>query len=82
MSPLLVMTDQLTRHAAEIALRLAALPAGGFREDMQALDNVEQLALEILKEVSAARRANGRSPGEISGAWPAMQAEMATTRRR
>jgi hypothetical protein len=76
------MTDQLARHAAEIALRLAALPAEGFSGDMQALDNVEQLAIEILQEVSAARKAKGRLPGETRGAWPAMQVEIASSRRR
>jgi hypothetical protein len=67
------MMDQLARHAAEIALRLAALPAEGSRDNIQALDNLEQLAVQILKEVSAARVGKSRAPGESSGAWPAVQ---------
>jgi hypothetical protein len=67
------MMDQLARHAAQIALRLAALPAEGSREDMQALDSVELLALEILKDVSAIRAKKSRTLGESSGSWPAMQ---------
>jgi hypothetical protein len=31
--------DDLARHAAEVALRLAALPPEGLRIDAQALDN-------------------------------------------
>ena len=46
--------DQLAKHAAQIALRLAALPADGLR-DAQALDAIEQLAIEILKESVVAR---------------------------
>jgi hypothetical protein len=67
------MMDQLARQASEIALRLAALPAEGLREDMPALDSIEQLALQILKEVSAVRVGQSRAVGERSGSWPAMQ---------
>lgn len=67
------MMDQLTRQAAEIALRLAALPAEGLRNDVPALDAIEQLALQILKEVSAVRVGKSHALGESSGAWRAMQ---------
>jgi hypothetical protein len=65
--------EQLAKQAAELALRLAALPANGLRNDSQTLDAIEQLATRILKEVSAVR--TGRSPalGEIRGMWPSMQ---------
>jgi hypothetical protein len=67
------MMDPLARHASEIALRLAALPAEGLRDDMGALDSIEQLALQILKEVSAAKARRSRTPGDSRGAWPAMR---------
>jgi len=67
------MMDQLARHAAEIAQRLAALPGEGLRDEMRALDNIEELALQILKEVSAARVGKSRALGESSGSWPVMQ---------
>ena len=65
--------DQLAKQAAEIALRLATLPADGSRNNLEALDSIEQLALQILKEVSVVRA--GKSPvvGETSGIWRAMQ---------
>ncbi len=66
--------DSLARQAAEIALRLAALPAEGLRKDVQALDAIEQLAVQILKEVSAARLGESRTVGESSGRWPVMHA--------
>jgi hypothetical protein len=65
--------DPLARHAAEIALRLAALPAEGLRDDTPALDTIEQLALQSLKEVSAAKVGRSRELGDTRGAWPAMQ---------
>jgi hypothetical protein len=65
--------DQLAKHAADIALRLAALPADGLRNNFEALDSIEQLALHILKEVSAARAGKSRTVGETSGMWRAMQ---------
>ena len=65
--------DQLAKQAAEIALRLAALPADGLRNNIEALDSIEQLAVQILKEVSAVRAGNRRMPGESSGMWRARQ---------
>jgi surfactin synthase thioesterase subunit len=65
--------DPLAKQAAEIALRLAALPADGLRNNLEALDSIEQLAREILKEVSAARAGKSRVVGETSGMWRAMQ---------
>jgi surfactin synthase thioesterase subunit len=65
--------DQLAKQAAEIALRLAALPAEGLRNNLEALDSIEQLALQILKEVSAVRTGKSRVVGETSGMWRAIQ---------
>jgi hypothetical protein len=64
--------DQLAKQAAEIALRLAALPADGLRSNPEALDSIEQLAVRILREVSAVRDARARPVGETRGMWPAM----------
>lgn len=65
--------DPLARHAALIALRIAAIPAEGLRDDPQALDLIEQLALKILEEVSAAKIARSRKVGENRGTWQAME---------
>jgi hypothetical protein len=65
--------DQLAKQAAEVALRLAALPADGLRNNLEALDSIEHLAMRILKEVSAVRARKSHAVGEISGMWPAMQ---------
>ncbi len=65
--------DQLAKQAAEIALRLAALPADGLRNNLDALDSIEQLATRILEEVAEARAARNRSAGETRGMWRAMQ---------
>lgn len=65
--------DQLAKQAAEIALRLAALPADGVRDNPQALDAIEHLAMGILKEVASARAANRPAVGEMRGMWRAMQ---------
>lgn len=61
--------DQLAKQTAEIALRLAALPADGLRNNIDALNSIEQLALQILKEVSAVRAGNSHVVGETSGMW-------------
>jgi hypothetical protein len=61
--------DQLAKQAAEIALRLAALPADGLHNNPEALDSIEQLATRILTEVSAVRAANSRPVGETRGMW-------------
>ncbi len=63
----------LAQKAAEIALRLAAVPADGLRSNPQLLDEVEQLAVQILKDVAGARVGKSYSVGETSGAWRAMQ---------
>jgi hypothetical protein len=63
------LVDKLAKHAAEIALRLAALPPDGLHNDIQALDAIDYLALEILKEVSVVR-ARIRPPGDRRGIWP------------
>ncbi len=67
-----VQVDQLARYAAEIALRLAALPAEGLRKDMQALATLEDLAQRVLKEVAAARLNGACAVGETRGMWRAM----------
>lgn len=64
--------DQLAKQAAEIALRLAALPTDGLRNNVEVLDSLEQLATRILKEVSAVRTEKTRQLGETSGMWRAM----------
>jgi len=65
--------DQLSNKAAEIALRLAALPPGR-RPDTATLDALEQLAVDLLSQVSAARLGESApSTGEIRGYWPAYQ---------
>jgi hypothetical protein len=64
--------DQLRKDVAELALRLAALPADGLRDDTVLLDAIEQLATRLLKEVSAARMIRTRSVGETSGMWRAV----------
>ena len=64
---------QLAKQTADIALRLAALPADGLRNHIEALDSIEQLALQILREVSAVRAGKNRGVGETSGIWRAMQ---------
>ena len=61
--------DQLAKQAAEIALRLAALPAGDLRDNPEVLDSIEQLAMRILKEVSAVRSAKAlarRDPRNVA----------------
>jgi hypothetical protein len=64
--------DQLAKQAAEIALRLAALPVDGSRNALD-LDLIEQLATRILKEVAAVRAAERPQVGETRGMWPIMQ---------
>ncbi len=61
--------EQLAKQVAEMALRLATLPADGLRQNEPALASVEQLALQILREVSAARVAKVRPIGETTGCW-------------
>jgi surfactin synthase thioesterase subunit len=61
--------EQLAKKAAELALRLAALPADGIRRDVELLDAIEQLAVQIIKEVSAVRAGKTYAVGERSGVW-------------
>ena len=70
--------DELTRQVAQMALRLSALPAEAVRNDTHALDVIEQLALRILREISARRvqvqpmpfeRADIADPRETRGQW-------------
>ena len=65
--------EQLAKLTAELALRLAALPAGGPRNDPRLLDAIEHLATRVLKEVADLRVGARRPIGETSGMWPAMQ---------
>ncbi len=65
--------DQLAKMATELAFRLAALPPDGLRNNVNALDAVEQLATRILKEISAIRAGRDYVVGESSGMWRAMQ---------
>jgi len=65
--------EPLAKHAAEIALRLAALPADGLRNSPEVLDSLEQLAMRVLNEVAAVRTAKSRPVGEVSGVWRTMQ---------
>lgn len=63
----------LARETAELALLLAGLPADGLRNDLQALSDLEYLALRILKEATSARAGNVHAVGESSGIWRAVQ---------
>jgi hypothetical protein len=53
--------------------RVAALPADGVRNNLEALDSVEQLAMRMLKKVVAVRAAKSHPVGETRGMWPTMQ---------
>jgi hypothetical protein len=67
------LVDQLAKQAAQLALRLAALPADG-RNDPKALQDIEELARGILQAVTAVRLAqNGPAAGETRGVWRVMQ---------
>jgi hypothetical protein len=61
--------DELSRQVARMALRLAALPPEAVQNDAASLDVIEQLALKILREVSARRVRTGFDPRETRGAW-------------
>ena len=65
--------NPLAKQAAEIALRLAALPADALRIDREKLDELERLAIHILTEISALRRSQEYTAGESRGLWPSMQ---------
>ncbi len=47
--------------------------ADGLRNNLEALDSLEQLAMRILQEVSTLRNTRSRPVGETRGLWPAMQ---------
>ena len=59
----------MAREVADLALRLAAIPADGSRQDQQVLSEIEVIAARILKEASKARAGNERTIGETSGMW-------------
>jgi len=64
--------DQLAKKAAEIALRIAAASTESMRADDPRLDEVEQLAVQILKAVSAIRVGKTYTVGEQRGSWAVM----------
>ena len=63
--------EHLAKKIAEMALRLAALPAPQSK-DPQILDSIEQFAKDLLKEVSAARIGDRYAVGETTGRWRVM----------
>jgi len=66
--------DQLAKQAAQMALRLAALPADGLRNDLKALQDLEELARGVLHEVAAIRMSHhDATVGETTGIWRAVQ---------
>lgn len=64
--------EQLAKLAAELALRLAALPDNGL-QDAQTLDAIEQVAKRVLDQVSTIRKNRNPAVGETRGMWRAMQ---------
>ncbi len=64
--------EHLAKKIAEMALRLAALPAPQ-SNDPQVLDSIEQFARDLLKEVSAARLGDSYAVGETTGRWRIMR---------
>jgi len=65
--------NELAKPAAEIALRLAAMPADGLRGNLEELESLELLAMRILREIAAVRAAKNHAVGEIRGIWRAVQ---------
>ena len=66
--------DQIQKGVAELAIRLLAMPSGAVCIDLQALAEIERLATQVIREVTAARAAapaHSYLPGERSGIWPA-----------
>jgi len=61
--------DELAKKVAQMALRLMVLPPEATRNDMQSLDVIEQLALEILQQVSARRVGMPFDARETRGSW-------------
>jgi hypothetical protein len=63
----------MARQTAELALQLAALPADGFRSDVQVLTELEQLAALIMREASTVRSGAMQTAAETRGMWRVMQ---------
>lgn len=64
--------DELTKLAADMAHRIAALPTTG-SEDNEVLDELEQNASRVLTLIKLARNDQSGTVGENSGSWLAMQ---------
>jgi hypothetical protein len=66
----MVETRNLRKMAgatAEFALQLAARPADGLLNDVQALDEIERLAARIMREASTVRAGATQTSGEARG---------------
>ena len=63
----------MARETAELALLLAALPNNPSCTDLEALSEIEYLALKLLQEASNARADAARGVGETRGMWRAVQ---------
>jgi hypothetical protein len=61
--------DQIQRQVAEMAIRLLAVSADVLRTDPAALEEIERVATQVLKEVAALRAGRSYLPGERSGSW-------------
>ena len=62
--------DKLAKQAAQVALRLAALPADGWSDDARALQELEELARGILQAVATVRLSHSEvALGETRGMW-------------
>ncbi len=61
--------DQIQKQLAEMAIRLLAVPVDSLRNDSAALDEIERIATQVIKEVAALRAGKSYLPGERSGAW-------------
>ncbi len=66
-------TDHLAKQLAELALRVAALPANVAARDTQVLDAIEEAASRVLREIAAIRANTNRPVGETSGMWRVVQ---------
>ncbi len=61
--------DQIQRQIAELAIRLLAVPADALRTDPAALEEIERIATQVIKEAAAIRAGKLYLPGERSGSW-------------
>ncbi len=61
--------EQIQRTVADLAIRLLARPAGSLQDDPQALNEIERIATQVLREVESTRKAAQYLPGETRGAW-------------